>query len=133
MLLLLCSYYNAIIILLQFFYFIIILLLLCYFFFPKKKDNQKKSKNISPERVEVSACRANDTLKHPPHIYLVHLTILIALRFMFKTIFPLRFISDSKTKSYIWCTIHSTSYFSAAISFHRWEKSSDAAVHSSAL
>ena len=72
MLLLLCSYYNAIIILLQFFYFIIILLLSCYFFFPKKKDNQKKSKNISPEQVDVSACRANDTLKHPRiYIYVI--------------------------------------------------------------
>ena len=37
-----------------------------------KKKITKKTKNIDTERAGVSACRANDTVKHPRiHIYII--------------------------------------------------------------
>ena len=63
--------------LLYYYYIIIIFLLLKYyeviimFLFLGKKVT-KKTKNIAYERVEISACRVNDTLKHSRiHIYII--------------------------------------------------------------
>ena len=62
------------------------MILLQYYVTFLKKSNQK-TKNIAYERVEISACRANDTLKHP-HIYIyVILPCSITSRSVFNTIF----------------------------------------------
>ena len=66
--------------LLLYYYFDVMLL-----FFEKKVT--KKTKIMCVREWSAYAC-ANDTAKHPSYIYLCHLAILIALRFVLNIIFP---------------------------------------------